>query len=72
MADLQRSPGRRMTRQQRERRAYQLTLATGGLAVVAVVTLLLAILGVLGFGLPFAAGAGAVVTGLLLRRTVGA
>ena len=71
MADLQRrSPGR-MTRRQRENRAYQLTLATGGLAVVSVVGIVLAIAGVLGWGLPVVAAILAVLCGLWLRRTLG-
>lgn len=71
MADLERSRGRRPTRRQREQRAYQLTLATGALTVVAVVGFLLAILGVVGAGLPILAAILAVVCGLLLRRTLG-
>ena len=71
MADLERSTGRRMTRRQREQRAYQLTLATGGLAVVAVVGIVLAAIGVIGAGLPILAIVLAVICGLLLRRTLG-
>ena len=71
MADLERSPGRRPSRAQRERRAYQLTLATGGLAVVAVVGFVLAIAGVIGFGIPVLAAILAVVAGLILRRSLG-
>ena len=61
----------RLTRSQREKRAYQLTLATGGLSVVAVVGILLAIVGVVGAGLPILALILAVVCGLLLRRSLG-
>ena len=71
MADLERSSGRRPTRRQREQRAYQLTLATGGLALVAVVGLILAVFGVIGAGLPILAAILAVVCGLLLRRSLG-
>ena len=71
MADLQRTSGGRITRRQRERRAYQLTLATGALAVVAVVGIVLAAIGVIGFGLPILAAILAAVSGLLLRRTLG-
>ena len=60
-----------MTRRQREQRAYQLTLATGVLTVAAVVGFLLAVVGVVGFGLPILAAILAVVAGLLLRRTLG-
>ncbi len=71
MADLERSSGRRPTRRQRERRAYQLTLATGALSVVAVVGIVLALVGVIGAGLPILAAILAVISGLLLRRTLG-
>lgn len=52
MADLDRRRGGRTTRAQREKRAYLLILATGGLAIVGAVGLLLAIFGVIGAGLP--------------------
>ncbi len=71
MANLERSRGTRMTRSQRERRAYQLTLASGALAVVAVVGLVLALVNVIGAGLPIAAAILAVVSFVLLRRTLG-
>ncbi len=71
MANLERSRGTRMTRSQRERRAYQLTVATGVLSVVAAVGLLLAVFGVIGAGLPIAAAILAVVSFVLLRRTLG-
>jgi hypothetical protein len=60
-----------MSRRQREKRAYQLTLATGGLSVVAVVTFVLAIVGITSFSLPVLAAILAVVCGVLLRRTLG-
>jgi hypothetical protein len=72
MADLERSTGRRMTRAQREKRAYQLTLATGALALVAVVGIVLALVGVIGAGLPILAAVLAAVSGFMLRRTLGA
>lgn len=71
MADIERSGGRRLTRAQREKRAYQLTLATGGLAVAAVVGIVLAAVGVIGFGLPILLAVLAGVSGLMLRRTLG-
>jgi hypothetical protein len=70
MADLERSRSR-TPRRQREQRAYQLTLATGALAVVAVVGFVLALVNVVGFGLPILAAILAAVSGLLLRRTLG-
>ena len=60
-----------MTRRQREQRAYQLTLATGGLSVVAVAGIVLAAVGVVGWGLPILAIVLAVLSGLWLRRTLG-
>jgi len=45
-------------------------LATGGLAAIAVVGIVLAIAGVVGGGLPVLAAILAVVCGLLLRRTL--
>jgi hypothetical protein len=71
MADLQRRTGSRLTRRQREQRAYQLTLATGALTVVAVVGLLLAVFGVIGAGIPILAAILAVVSYVFLRRTLG-
>ena len=71
MADIERSGGRRLTRAQREKRAYQLTLATGALAVAAVVGIILAVVGVIEFGLPILLAVLAGVSGLLLRRTLG-
>jgi hypothetical protein len=72
MADLERRPPSRLSRRQRERRAYQLTLATGGLAVVGVVGIVLAIAGAIGGTIPVLALILAVVCGLLLRRTLSA
>ena len=70
MADIERRSPSRLSRRQRERRAYQLVLATGGLAVVAVVGIVLAIAGVVGGTIPVLAAILAVVCGLLLRRTL--
>ncbi len=71
MADLERRSGSRMTRRQREQRAYQLTLATGALSVVGVVAVVLAAIGIVGWGLPLLAIILAVLSGLWLRRTLG-
>ena len=71
MSDLERRGGSRMTRKQREQRAYQLVLATGGFSVVAVVGMVIAILTPLGASLPILAAILAVVCFLLFRRTVG-
>jgi hypothetical protein len=70
MSDLERRSGSRPSRRQRERRAYNLVLATGGLGVVFVVGAILAIVGVIGWSLPILAAILAVVFGVLFRRTV--
>ena len=71
MADLERRPGGPLTRRQREARAYRYLMAGGAAGIVTVVTGLLAILGVLGWGLPIVAAIVAVVCALLFRRVVG-
>jgi hypothetical protein len=58
------------SRRSRERRAYQLVMVGGAAGVLAVVTFVLAIVGVMGFGIPFIAAIVALVCGLLFRRTV--
>jgi len=71
MSQLQRRSGNRMTRSQRERRAFRLTLATGAAGLATVVVLVLAIPGITSFSLAFVL---AVLTGALafvLKRTVG-
>ena len=69
MADLQRSPTR-MPRRQREQRAYALALTGGGASLVAVVGVILAVLGVIGWGIPMLAIIVAAVAGLLFKKTV--
>lgn len=70
MSDLERRSGSRPTRRQREQRAYNLVLAGGTLAVVFVVTALLAIFASFSWSIPILAAILAVVCGLLFRRTV--
>jgi len=60
-----------MSRRQREQRAYYLVLASGGLAVAAVVVLVLWIVGAASFGLFLILAILAAVSGYLLRRTLG-
>jgi type IV secretory pathway TrbD component len=71
MSDLERRPGRGPSRRQREQRAYYLVLTSGGLAVAAVVVLVLWIAGVASFGLFLLLAVLAAVAGYLLRRTLG-
>ena len=71
MSDLTPSSGRRMTRSQREARAFRLVVATGAGAVATVTLLVLSIVGVVGFGLVLLVGLLTAVCAWLLRRTVG-
>lgn len=59
-----------MSRRQREQRAYYLVLASSGLAVAAVVVLVLWIAGVASFGLFLLLAVLAALAGYLLRRTM--
>jgi hypothetical protein len=59
-----------MSRSDRERRAYALVLVGGGAGLVAAVGFVLALVGVVGLGIPFLAAIVAVVCLLLFRRTV--
>ena len=71
MSDLE--PRRRssgLSRKQREQRAYTLTLATGGLAVLTLVLVVLAVLGITNFGLAILTALLAAGSGFLLRRTL--
>jgi hypothetical protein len=70
LSDLERRSGSRLTRHQREQRAYRLVLATGGFATLFVAALVLSILGVVGSGWAVLAAIVAVICGLLLRRTL--
>jgi hypothetical protein len=71
MSDLSRRPGSGISRSARERRAFQLVVVSGAAAAVAVVTFVLALVGVMGYGIFLLAVVIAVVSGLLFRRTVG-
>jgi hypothetical protein len=70
MTDLSPRPNRTPSRRSREDRAYKLVLAGGTAAVVAVVTFVLAIVGILSFGVPVVAALLAALCGWLFRRTV--
>jgi putative flippase GtrA len=69
MTDLSPRPNR-TPRRSREDRAYKLVIAGGAAAVIAVVTFVLAIVGIMGFGVPVLAAIVAVLCGWLFRRTV--
>ena len=70
LVGLSPSSGGPPSRRGRERRAYQLVLVGSTAGVIAVVGLILAAVGVLGFGVPFLAAIVAVVCAVLFRRTV--
>jgi hypothetical protein len=70
MSDLERRGGSRLTRKQREERAYRLVLATGGFGLVGVAGILLAILTPLGAFWPVVALVIAAICFVLLRRTL--
>ena len=69
MADLERR-GSHTPRRTREQRAYWLVLVAGGAGLVGGFTLILAIFGTVGWGLPILALIVAAVCLLLFRRTV--
>jgi hypothetical protein len=69
MSDLSRRPNR-TPRRVKEQRAYRLGVTGAGASVVAVVTGILAIVGVIGFSIPFIAVLVAVICAVLFRQTV--
>jgi hypothetical protein len=73
MSDLEprRRSGSGLPRKAREQRAYTLTLATGGLAVLTLALIVLAVVGVTSFGLAIVAALLTAGSGFLLRRTLG-
>ena len=70
MTDLSPRPNR-TPRRVREERAYKLVLATGGLAVLTIVLLVLAVVGIVGAGPVIVAGLATAGSGVLLRRALG-
>jgi hypothetical protein len=70
MADLSRRPGNRTTRSQRVQRGHNLVLTAGGAGAIAVVTGILALVGVIGWGIPLLALVVAVIAAVLFRRMV--
>ena len=59
-----------MSRRGREQRAFTLVVAGGVAGAVAVVSFVLAIAGVLGYGLPFIAAIVSLICVFMFRRTV--
>jgi hypothetical protein len=70
MSDLDKRRSAAPSRRRRADRAYNLVLATGGLTVLAVALVVLAVLGIVGFGLAVIVALLAAAAGLLLRRTL--
>jgi hypothetical protein len=71
MSSLEPRGGSGMSRRQRERRGYQLVTVGGGAGVVTIVGAVLALVGVIGWGLPVIAAIVAVICFVLFRRLVG-
>ncbi len=71
VSSLEPRRGNRLSRSQREQRAYRLVLATGTFTALAVVGFVLAIVNVMDAGPAFLAAIAAVITFVLLRRTLG-
>jgi hypothetical protein len=70
MSTPARRPGGGLSRREREGRAFKLVVATGAGGLATVVTFVLAIAGVVGFGLVFLLAVLTAVAALLLRRTM--
>ena len=70
MSDLERRPGSRLTRKQKEERAYRLVLASGALGAIFVIGTVLAIITAFPTWIPVLAAILAVVCVILLRRTL--
>lgn len=70
MSDIERRGGSRLTRKQKEQRAYRLVLATGAFGLVGIAGLLLAIFTSFGAGWPILSLIVAAICFMLLRRTL--
>ena len=68
--DLSPRKGSRLSRSQREDRGFRLVAIGGVAAAVTVIAAVLAIVGVIGWGLPFIAAAVAAVCAFLFRRLI--
>jgi hypothetical protein len=71
MSDIERRRGSRLSRKQREDRAYKLVLAAGAFGLIGVATAILAILTSFSWGWPILSLVIAAICFMLLRRTVG-
>ena len=71
MSDLEPRGDRRLTRREREDRAYRLVLGTAGFSAVAVIGAILAVLTPIGGTIPLLAAVFAIICYVMLRRTLG-
>lgn len=71
MSSLEPRSPKRVSRKDREARAYRMVVAGGTSGAIAAVGFVLAALGIIGFGVPLLAGIVAVICLVLFRRSVG-
>jgi hypothetical protein len=71
MSNLARRPSSRLTRKQREQRAYALVMAGGAAGLLTVASVVTLVLGITSFGWTVLLAAITIVCVLLFRRTVG-
>lgn len=71
MSNIEPRSGKRVSRKDREAKAFRLIAAGGTFGAIAVVGLLLAIVGIVGAGIPLLSGIAAVICLVLFRRSVG-
>lgn len=71
MSDLEPRSKKRVSRKDREARAFQLVVAGSVFGAVAALGFVLAVINVVGFGIPLLAGIVAVICLVLFRRNVG-
>jgi hypothetical protein len=70
MSDIERRSGSGLSRREREQRAYRLVLATGAFTTLFVAALVLSILGIVSGSWVVLMAVLAVISGVLLRRTL--
>ena len=71
MSSLEPRSSKRVSRKDREARAFRLVVAGGTFGAIAAIGFVLAAIGVVGFGIPLLAGIVAVICLVLFRRSVG-
>ncbi len=71
MSNLEPRSSKRVSRRDREARAFRLVVAGSAFGAIAAIGFVLAFLNIVGFGIPLLAGIVAVVCLVLFRRNVG-